>query len=624
MERVRQLLGSDDSTSPSLTVLRDDLIYHPGSVAPLLGTAFRQGTSGLMVPLRSRDRTLADYVSTYLTSSEYWDEDPRSIARSVIDLYPTEDLIVSLSALGRIASDDAATKSLADAYASDLNATSRRRIQSALSGRKRFFLARQPILDAISLTLSRPAPETREVIAPSMPVDTAAILLIHAVADLLGGHVETPVSEDRLGDGPSGLEMWLVQNWYFNTVDDPMAQMVRYQQLWTVYSKRTVKHIPEPPAVQRLEAATGLGFDELMALGFAAYSHAVAWRPHTPMLLSHDLGLPKIGEVVGAFVRTISLPLDEYRRRISSARTEWDFCTFERWPIIDLGAAGLLVVDATFMLERITKGLWRYVEDAAPMSASGSWRQFYGEAIEVMAEDQVARLAPTDLGSGKAWYFTEEDFQAAYCGKACDAATCYGDDWCLFEVVTTRVSMSAKYLGDADAFIEDTKRMILKKARQLDETGRMLLAGVSSKVAGLPISATRVFPAVITEDHYPVLPATMALIQRLLDGEGLLSDPRLQPLSVLNLADLELLESLTSLGETPNDVLAGWHRSSLSHAPLRNYIHAHYAGRLVERPDRMQAQFDAALEPIFEQLGRWGILPGDETQGPGRAGSTTS
>ncbi len=101
-----------------------------------------------------------------------------------------------------------------------------------------------------------------------------------------------------------------------------------------------------------------------------------------------------------------------------------------------------------------------------------------------------------------------------------------------------------------------------------------------------------------------VNPITIEFIRGLLHEEGLFEDPRIGPLSIIDLGELEMLEGLSERGESLPDLLRHYHDSSLARMPLRNYLIHKYAGLAVIafRPQRMKDSVNKTMVEIRRRL----------------------
>ena len=223
--------------------------------------------------------------------------------------------------------------------------------------------------------------------------------------------------------------------------------------------------------------------------------------------------------------------------------------------------------------------------------------------VERMVEDILESMAPRLLGSGTTYYM-EEDFAAAYEGKICDAGIDYGNDLCLFEVVSGRLTIESRIAGSADAFAEDTEQVVLKKARQLHETASSLLADQRS-LLGHEVPGLRILPVVVAAGGYAVNPISIEYLREQLVHEGLLTDPGVEDLAVIDLGELEMLEGLqANKGGTPVEVIRDWKSSPLARIELNNFLITGRPGAdsRVFRPPRRNESIDRTVERLLERL----------------------
>ena len=617
MARIASLLGRRNLDLPDhLAVVREGVVYHAGSTAPMIGSTFSTRRSGLSAPAWLTEQPQPfDSVQVFITSSEYSDAEPHVVSAYALNQHDPLEMLFALVALNRLSNNSDQLKSLADAYASSLPDQAEGRLRATLAQPKYHFLARQPILMSMMLALSRCTKANRERHrTPEMEPLKAAVLLVHAVGAQLGskmGAIEN--DSDRLGGFSATAALYLAQNALFHETQDPMGTLVASDLLWNRYAGEVVTYRPDPSARAELSAGLGAPVDEFTSLARGLYAQAISWKVGEPLAVRAGLGLAGIpSDTLSAFLRAVSLPLADYASRAATTKAEWDFLALERYPVLELEDSRLVVLDADYLLSRTSSELWRYVADARKGTSRTQWMQFYGEAFELMIEDQLRLLAPHDLPTGTPFFFTEEDFQAAYDGKACDAAICYGEDWLLFEIETARFTLSARQLDEPAAFISDTKKIVAKKAKQLDQTATRLLRGLSASLVNLPSSAKRVFPIVIVPDTYPRFPATVRLVDEILGDLHLLRDARIQPLVVLSRSDIDILEAMLGEGVSPVDVLSTWLSSSLADGGLWNSVYQAYGERASRRPKRVRDAFGAVFDKAIPLFAAWGMdIPED-------------
>ena len=253
---------------------------------------------------------------------------------------------------------------------------------------------------------------------------------------------------------------------------------------------------------------------------------------------------------------------------------EWDFLPFQQHPILEVNGA-LYVIDNRFLVERVIQGnYWNVLDHERSRSDAERqrWTQAYGEMLEAYVLDLLRTMKVPLLDGTKSTY-SEEDLASAYPGKVCDWVVDLGTDFCCFEIVSGRVTVGTRIRGEIPAFESDTEKIILKKARQLDELIRHLLDDEEALTGAKPVRERRVIPVIINPGTYPVNPLTMRTIKALLEEESLLQDPRIEPLCIIDVLEVELLEVLQRhAGYIVNDILRSWKRSPLADVRLLSHL----------------------------------------------------
>lgn len=612
MARLSRLAGRPQSGVPDhLSILREGVPYHIDSVEQAIGlTRYAERKSGLIAPVATESRTGLRRVQVFVTSQDYLSAPPEEVARHALGQHDPIELLLALVILNRLSEDEQSVRQLARDLANGLKGESRTRFEATMATEGRHLLPRQPLLVAVMLALAecdeatRSRPRSRDM----NPLG-AAILLVHALAASLGGHVKR-MEEDSstIGGWPSSAVLYLAQNALFNEGHDVAGALVATDRLWNDYFDQNKIYPPCPSAQEQLSLALGLPFSQFVAISRAVFALAFSWKLGDPVAMQRDLGLasPPTG-LLESFWPHVALPLQSAAEAAKSMSSEWHFLALERFPALDLEDGRVLVLDSSYLLRRTSTELWRYVDDIKSGRDRVQWRQSYAEAFELMLEDQLRRLAPQDLSSSQPIFFTEEDFQKAYKGKACDAAICYGEDWLLFEIHSARFTVGARQMDDPTAFVADTRKFVEKKAGQLDQTAKRLLKGLSTSISGLPIRAQHVFPIIVVPESYPRMRPTVKLVEEITREHHWLKDGQIRPLVVLSRADVDILEAMLEEGVLPNELLADWLDSPHMADELWNYVFAKYGSRASRRPNRVMEEYSASFDLGLKTLQEWGV-----------------
>lgn len=564
-----------------------------------------------------RTGTLPPNVAVYVTADEYA---PAWAARHGLPLagdlwqrwllrsHPRQTLLRALAALNRDSFRQGLVGAADMPFLAALPPDLRADIEHVLAGRSgnapgapRRLFSRQGILRAVRLVCTAAAdnPPPPAGMNSTDPLGAAG-MLVHTVADTLRDR-RTP-GEPRLGGLPQSLAMELVRNQLFHQADDPGDMLARHRRLWRDYG---------PPAA----AATGLRADpwtllsdtlgaepdDILALAFALYAHSIAESTPVACNIREHHSIP--GPSVDAFLDRFASTADELAAAFPASiggDNDWDLLPVQDRPLLRDGD-NITVLDGVYLLQRVTSGLYWLVHDSEKAlggdPARDTWANTWAHMTEALAEDLLRPLAPDPAS-----YYDEDDFGKAYGGKRADAGIANGDAFVLAEVFSGSPTVKTRVHGDADAFRRDISKMVVEKAAQLDAVATNLLADPQPTGGVVTRPPRRIVPLVIEGAGFPSGPVANTLIREELRRLGYLTQRPVEQVSVLDLADLELLESIRLLNDRPLTVLDEWRGSKHHQHGLRAYIYRRYAGRQLPRPAATQTALDTFTNDVVSRL----------------------
>ena len=631
MEKLRRLVsGREPAGLPKyIATAQLNKPYATGTLAPLLGViqGTRTTTAGVVVPKFDPVNQPLDYFSGFLGLDEYvgkvamedsgvYDND------NWIDLlvrqHPRESLIVELAWLNSIIRVPKQEAEIRNQFRATLLGSLGSYFDQAMGQQdlNRVFLARQPILRAIRRVLMHTG-EIRE--KPAFAPWVTAVMLAHGFAAGLG-HTKAG-DRDFLETGPdlwpgmkASMAMELVQNFLFNQQEDILARLDRYSRLWDRYGQNLKRSRPRLAPDELVKAAIGVDRHDLFAVVFSLLARALNWPVEPFKVTDPYRGIGMERTVFDKALRVVATDEVTLRTKLAAAPDDWQMLPFEQHPVLRFGES-VVVLDQGYLLDKVTSGLyWLVLDNEEKVYGKKArelniWSQTYAEMIEALAEDTVRamrlRLLP---GAGETFY-TEEDLAAAY-GKGvrlCDAVLYFGRGMALFEVQKGQVSLDTRQRGLTDQFKADTGRMVLAKAKQLQGTADAILANESALTGYPATQRLRIFPVAVQGATYPLNPITVEYIRLQLEELGVLdgrNDARLEPLAVIDIGELEMLEGLVeNRGIGLVDALEGWKKSAIPNWSLRNYLIAQYGADWDQfRPSRMGSSFDALAKSVIPRL----------------------
>lgn len=590
-----------------LMVPRQGQMYSAGSGVPMLGVPPLSQSRGLFRVGEVSGPAPIDFIGVYLTLDEYVpfadSDDLEPLIQYFIGQVSEAELLTALAILNRAAHDDDMRSHLMGEFTNMLNPLFRERLESLVDPKlgegRREFLARQPVLVSMREVLTRtPARDPSGDIPPLL----TATFLVHTVA--MGLNAERHETDDRLGGYSAHLAMEIIRNESFHAGEDTYALLDRHVRLWREFGVRADDPTPRMPPGEHLVEATGVDLITLLSAGFGLWANISAWKPGTAFPVSKPIA-PGLTQQLDAILQTISRTPAQFRRALrESPRSPWDLLVFQETPVMDLGH-GLVVLDEDFLLDKVTTGLYWEVHDHEKGRSEDDrrlWTQVYGQMVEFQMEESIDALVPPDLG-GTPTSYSEEDLGEAYPGKRTDRVVDRGDTFLLAEVVSGRLTVASRIEGDVGAFRDDTEKLVMKKVRQLNETGRALAADGGTALTGIERGAMpRMLPVVVVAGGfggYPINPVTVEYVRKLIKEEGVLSHPCFDSLCVLDTGELELLEGLAEDGRNPVELLREWQDSSLWRMPFKNWVFQAIGSRGPSlRPQRMEDHMDSVFEEI--------------------------
>jgi hypothetical protein len=600
-EELRRYLATPDASG----------IRFEGTTVPVLGAQpLVQLDSSLVVPALRED--VASYAASYLTLPEYLDlsEDgvsfaPTSMIAPIADEQDRLELVAQTVRLNHYAGRPDALARLAEQYRDRWPPETQLRLDAALHNpdHRRVFLSKQPLLATIRHLLITDPVIPAEKRYPSI---ISAVILAHA----MGGTLEADeANATRLGDMPAYLLLEVVRTALLGHTVDIEASLDRTVRLWREYGPRVTRGSLEETPLELLVEATGLDIIEILAFAFALLARRInGLGPEDAIFDRSDLGVRANPDKLLRFLDLTSDSWEGMRARLEESDRRFGFLAFEAKPILSTDA-GLLVVDEDYLWQRVTTGLYWIVHDylkferAPGTDTNLRWNECYGEMVELYVEDALQVMTPRLLDGSSGTFYTEDDLERAYgATKKCDAAIFFGGALLMVEVIGGQMAVPTRIEGDPGQFAKDTDRLVIDKCRQLSESCEAVSADEMALTGFPPTPDLRFAPAVVVGGGYPVNPATRQYIRRQLGEERLFSSP-VEPLSILDLEDIDMLEGLFERGHTPVDILRDWQASNLADLPFKSYVIRQFGGwGLSSRPTRMEEPVRETFEEIVGVL----------------------
>ena len=113
----------------------------------------------------------------------------------------------------------------------------------------------------------------------------------------------------------------------------------------------------------------------------------------------------------------------------------------------------------------------------------------------------------------------------------------------------------------------------------------------------------KVVPVLVVAGGYPSDPVSRGYAEKRLEKEGLLDDPRIDKLGIVDLGEIEMLEALAKTHHDLAKVVTDWKRSDKRDFALRNFLIERYGGRSL-RSERTQRRIEEVGDALATRVGR--------------------
>lgn len=594
-----------------------DARYFPGTPVRAIGVEFVQ-RDGLFLPASvARHPQPIDLVGTYLTFEEIFGRRAGlAYVREALGLIGRDLFIRSCAELlGQYEAPGADRRQVDEALIeATFREPARGRVLGLLRSGNRALITPQSLLLLIQLALLH-SPATPTGAAEPKPFIAVVLALQDGLGHRDGDGGARSEDDPRnvfRGESDSPLFRAIVANQAFAKWPDARILIARHHLHWEQLPAEAGERPGRADLKALFEQATGVSKEDFQAVGTALWGHLQVHGQYPvpgTVFDQFSIARERIEAALELFVATPGRLISQIASLEERFRTEWSFDVLRRYPVMRMGDGRFLVLSRRLLLERVfgwvpiydlTAGL-EELGRAGDASRALNW---YRAMCELDARQGLEALAPT-TGAGIRLY-DETAIQNAFpVGRNADAAIDYADAWVVVEISTRKVTRATTIALDPQALADDLRMGVEAKVEQLDATIRHLIEG-ESRLTGQRARQRRRYVAVLLmTEGFPANPMTMLAIRERVAARGLLRDPRIGPLHIVDQEEMTLVEGIVE-GGGPDflSLLEAHERSSLHDMGLGDYLvfeHGRAAGLSYAR--RLDAPFDAAWAPALQRLG---------------------
>lgn len=418
--------------------------------------------------------------------------------------------------------------------------------------------------------------------------------------------------------GPSDRAAWLaylIANAAYNRADGAMESMTRPLIMFhDIAAEHDLQGHPDAcPIHEWLVEDYGFGVEEQFALGFAVLAGTKALDETTPFsersLLSggylDDLAR-RLGRdpaaVRGLLVASRSWYRDRFQAKDHRERATWDRIPFEQRPLVQLTDGRCLLVSPRAIQSWLSDGLYhRALAAARRRGQAMRFLRFNGALTERYALRLMRTIHPEPRPSGSGRVAGEQRYGNRAAAKLSpDISLEYGTELVLMEVASGRFTLQTLQEVSAEAALRDLQRVVSHKLDQLGARVANLLAG-DWHPAGIRLDQLdRIWPVLVTAEVLQNDLLWDAIDARL---PSVFADPRVGPVTLLELADLEQLGGLVERGFSVLDLLKRKATGPYSRLDFRRFVF-HTANLPADvRISAVEERWEDAILRVAERFG---------------------
>jgi len=409
------------------------------------------------------------------------------------------------------------------------------------------------------------------------------------------------------GDREQRVDGYIAANRLFNRHQDLLHELARSHILYFRDSASLRKHPHYIDLPKRLERVLGLTPDDYWTVVFALMGHWGTIQPERAHeaagSLNRDTYLKGALSVSEEKSRTlfalVGRPVEDAaeaarsRYQVNDLRP-FDFLPLYERPLVHVGNRSFCPV-APFLMEKLTRGL-HYLfldQDVFSRRERRGYLDFMGAVFEKYVTDLLARMYPPISGR----LVLEEELRKQTEASVCDALVLYGRDVVLFECKASLLPASSRMDLDPKRLYARAEEIYLRGVQQLGSTIAELREGRIA-IPGIPRDNVRYFPVVITLEHSFLTRRMYHAVEAKVQSNGFIPLGNVKPWQFLEIAELEILETVVASGRSlvellerkvrePHDVGESW----------RNHIYT------VER-ELLNIGANEYLEREYEDIGQ--------------------
>jgi hypothetical protein len=225
-------------------------------------------------------------------------------------------------------------------------------------------------------------------------------------------------------------------------------------------------------------------------------------------------------------------------------------------PLYQLRDDIILPIHLGYFEARFTNAIYWTISHHLQDATRLRFRRFFGRVFETYTRRAFMRSIPDEQGLARR-LFPEFVYRTSQGDRrTSDLVVLYPRTAIFIEATATRIRLEATGIsGDVRAFDEDIAKILLANARQLTHRIRDFRRGLFDfdGVTGRDID--RIFPVIVTIQSIPESTPIWNHFSEMLTDRDLLRDAGIERLQLIDVEELEILETILSQGVSLLDIL---------------------------------------------------------------------
>jgi hypothetical protein len=223
-----------------------------------------------------------------------------------------------------------------------------------------------------------------------------------------------------------------------------------------------------------------------------------------------------------------------------------DLNIFRRYPLLKVDDDHVLILDLQLIAELLTQGVYWSIFNSLPSSKRDTFRELWGHLFEAYTVGMLAKFYPKLSG-----FFWPD---VVYKGGQIDVLLDFGSFVLVMEIKASLLTEPAKRSADRETFVKDFRRKFIENEKGHPKVVKQL-AGACRAISHREIAtasgneAPIIYPIFVSDEPTVETAFMNGYFNEEFQKEAEMDDPRVRPLTVMTIDELEQLLTHSSDGD---------------------------------------------------------------------------